>query len=131
LLVAITEIAATASRIDLITVTADSTRGDQFLPAWGGCEGRRGWRVRTGEEVDMQRSVPVPYMPSQIRCDVSKQTSSPTQTRYVFATLVERAIAIGDEKSAGRVIAVVLKHIDSAKIPDPAGYPLVASQQAV
>jgi len=33
--------------------------------------------VRTGEEVDMQRSVPVRPMPSPILCDVSKQRSPP------------------------------------------------------
>ncbi len=34
----------------------DASRGDRSLTAWGGRDGRRDWRLRTGEDVDMQRS---------------------------------------------------------------------------
>jgi hypothetical protein len=54
LLVTITDTAATTSRIDL--ATTDASRGGRSLTAWGGRDGRRGWRLRTGEDVDMQRS---------------------------------------------------------------------------
>jgi hypothetical protein len=54
LLVAITDTAATTSRIDLATTVA--SRAGRSLPAGSGRDGRRGWRLRTGEEVDMQRS---------------------------------------------------------------------------
>jgi hypothetical protein len=53
LLVAIIDNAATISGIDLTTKAMASRRGDRLLPAWGGCDERRDWRVRTGEEGDM------------------------------------------------------------------------------
>jgi hypothetical protein len=100
----------------------DASRGDRSLTAWGGRDGRRDWRLRTGEDVDMQRSragspYAEPDSPWRVKAKIAAASRGYLLPRKAF-----------DEKQALRVIhgtwcAVIKSGKPERKRQDRSGAP--------